>query len=224
VNTTYDVDVYDVDLFDAPGSLIAELHADGRRVICYFSAGSYEEFRPDANRFLPAERGKTLEGFPDEQWLDIRSANVVTIVRDRLDLAVEKQCDGVEPDNVDGYANDTGFPLTGADQLLFNRTIANEARSRGLAVGLKNDLDQLEGLVLYVDFAVNEQCREFDECDAYRGFLAAGKPVFNAEYESRLVEEAATRADVCSTSDEFNIRTLILPLDLDDTFRFSCDP
>ena len=224
VNTTHDVDVYDIDLFDVPASLIAELHADGRRVICYFSAGSYEEFRPDANRFLPAERGKTLDGFPDEQWLDIRSANVLAVLRDRLDLAVQKQCDGVEPDNIDGYTNDTGFPLTEADQLRFNRTIANEAHTRGLAVGLKNDLDQLAGLVRYVDFAVNEQCHEFEECDTYGGFIAAGKPVFNAEYESRLVQDANSRAAVCAASRGLNIRTLILPLDLDDAFRFSCDP
>jgi hypothetical protein len=224
VNTAYDVDVYDIDLFDVPTSVIAELHADGRRVICYFSAGSYEEFRPDANRFLPAERGKTLDGFPDEQWLDIRSANVLAIVRDRLDLAVEKQCDGVEPDNVDGYANDTGFPLTAADQLRFNRTIANEAHARGLAVGLKNDVDQLAGLVRYVDFAVNEQCHEFEECETYGVFIAAEKPVFNAEYESRLVEDADPRAAVCVDSRGLGIRTLILPLDLDDAFRYSCDP
>ncbi len=55
----------------------------------------------------------------------------------RLDLAVTKGCDGVEPDNMDGYANDSGFPLTAEDQLTFNRFIANEAHRRGLAVGLK---------------------------------------------------------------------------------------
>lgn len=223
VNTTYDVALYDIDLFDVPASLIAQLRADGRKVICYFSAGSYEGWRPDAGRFQSTERGKTLEGFADEQWLDVRSSNVLLIMQDRLDLAVEKGCDGVEPDNVDGYANDTGFPLTAEDQLRFNRTIANAARTRGLAVGLKNDLDQLGQLVRYVDFAVNEQCHEFDECDRYVGWVAAGKPVFNAEYESRLVNDSDTRAAVCAASRALNIRTLILPLDLDDAFRLSCD-
>lgn len=39
----------------------------------------------------------------------------------RLDLAVQKGCDGVEPDNVDGYQNNSGFPLTAQDQLAYNR-------------------------------------------------------------------------------------------------------
>ena len=36
-------------------------------------------------------------------------------------------CDGVEPDNVDGYVNDTGFDLTAGDQLDFNRFARGEA-------------------------------------------------------------------------------------------------
>ena len=41
VNTAYAVDLYDIDLFDTPASLIASLQASGKRVICYFSAGSF---------------------------------------------------------------------------------------------------------------------------------------------------------------------------------------
>ena len=48
---------------------------------------------------------------------------------ERLDLAAAKGCDAVDPDNVDGYANPTGFDLTGDDQLAFNRWLA-EGRSR----------------------------------------------------------------------------------------------
>ena len=46
-----------------------------------------------------------------------------------------KGFDAVEPDNMDGYANRTGFPVTAADQLLHNRLIAGLAHDRGLAVG-----------------------------------------------------------------------------------------
>jgi len=141
----------------------------------------------------------------------------------RLDIAVLKGCDGVEPDNVDGFTNNTGFNLTAGDQLTFNRTIANEAHERGLSVGLKNDLDQISDLITFFDFQVNEQCHEFEECAALDGFIAAGKPVFNAEYESRLVSDAAARAQLCEAARTRNFRTLILPLDLDDSFRFSCD-
>lgn len=224
INTAYDVEVYDIDLFDAPDSVIKELQAQGRKVIGYFSAGTYEPFRSDASEFLPAEIGKTLEDFADERWLDIRSENVRRIMLARLDLAVLRGFDGVEPDNVDGYANDSGFPLTAADQLAFNRFIANEAHKRNLSVGLKNDLDQITGLVEYFDFAVNEQCHEFDECDLLAPFTNAGKAVFNAEYDSRFVSLPLIRGQMCADSLSRNLRTLVLPVDLDDSFRFSCDP
>jgi|GEM_PF-581403 len=223
INTTYDVAVYDVDLFDAPQSLIDDLQADGRRVICYFSAGSYEDFRDDANEFLPADLGSPLDGFADERWLDIRSTNVHRIMQERLDMAAAKGCDGVEPDNVDGYQNASGFDLTATDQLAFNRFLANEAHTRGLAVALKNDLDQIPDLVVYFDFSVNEQCHEFDECDALQPFIDAGKPVFNAEYADGFVNDASVRDDLCTAALGQNLRALVLPLDLDDSFRFSCD-
>ena len=224
INTTYAVDLYDIDLFDTPGTLIASLQASGKRVICYFSAGSFEDFRSDAASFRSQDLGNPLGGFADERWLDIRSASVLAIMEARLDIAVDKGCDGVEPDNMDGFTNNTGFNLTPGDQLTFNRTIANEAHERGLSVGLKNDLDQISDLIAFFDFQVNEQCHEYDECAALDAFITAGKPVLNAEYDPELVSDAAARAQLCEAARNRNFRTLILPLDLDDSFRFSCDP
>lgn len=83
VNTAYSVDVYDIDLFDVCASTIASLQATGKRVICYFSTGSFEDFRSDANRFPQEVLGNTLEGFADERWLDIRSSNVLDIMSGR---------------------------------------------------------------------------------------------------------------------------------------------
>ncbi len=223
INIEYDVEVYDIDLFDAADETIAALHSRGVKVIAYFSAGTYEPFRPDAGEFAASDVGTTLEDFADERWLDIRSANVRRVVLARLDQAVSRGFDGVEPDNVDGYANDSGFPLTAADQRAFNRFVANEAHERNLSVGLKNDLDQIGELVAYFDFAVNEQCREFDECDLLQPFIAAGKPVFNAEYAEHFVSQTAAREQLCTDSSDEGFRTLVLPVDLDDSFRFSCD-
>jgi hypothetical protein len=224
INTTYDVAVYDIDLFDNDAAIITQLHNAGRKVICYFSAGSFEDFREDADQFLPADLGKTLSGFADERWLDIRSSNVHRIMQSRLDLAVRNGCDGVEPDNVTGFSDDTGFPLSASDQLAFNRFLANEAHQRGLCVALKNDLPQIPELVDYFDLSVNEQCHEFSECDVLQPFLDAGKPVLNAEYADEYVTDAGTRQTMCAESLSQNIRSLVLPLDLDDSFRFSCDP
>ncbi len=224
INTTYAVDVYDVDLFDVSDAVISELQADGRKVICYFSAGSFEDFRDDAGEFLETDLGNPLSGFADERWLDVRSSNVQRIMLSRLDLAVQRGCDGVEPDNVDGVDNDTGFDLTPTDQLAYTRFLANEAHSRGLAVALKNDLDQITQLVDYFDFSVNEECHEFDECDLLQPFIDAGKPVFNAEYADVFVNDVNQRQAMCTQALGQNLRTLVLPIDLDDSFRFSCEP
>jgi hypothetical protein len=91
-------------------------------------------------------------------------------------------CDGVDPDNVDGYSNATGFPLRAADQLAYNRFLAGEAHARGLAVGLKNDLDQVAALAADFDFAINEQCFAYDECAALAPFTRAGRSVLQIEY------------------------------------------
>ena len=133
-----------------------------------------------------------------------------------------KGCDGVEPDNMDGYANASGFTLSFEDQLAYNRQIANEAHRRGLAVGLKNDLDQIPGLVAYFDFAVNEQCFEYAECDALSAFIDAGKAVLNAEYKVEFQIDDNTRNALCTDANARTFSTLVLPLDLDDSLRFSC--
>ena len=175
--------VYDIDLFENPASVVASLHAAGRKVICYVSVGSWEPYRPDAASFPLSVRGDRVEGFPDERWLDIRQLDVlIPIVAARFDLCRSKGFDGVEPDLVDGYEQGTGFPLTAADQLVYNRRVAALAHERGLSVGLKNDLEQIGELMGSFDFAVSEQCAQYDECRALEPFVRAGKAVFHVEY------------------------------------------
>ncbi len=222
LNDGYAATIYDVDLLDTPASRIAQLQAAGHRVICYFSAGSFEQWRDDAGRFQAAVLGNPLDGWAGERWLDIRADKVRAIMLSRLDLAREKGCDGVEPDNVDGYLNGSGFDLTAEDQLGFNRFLAAEAHARGLAIGLKNDLDQVALLVDEFDFSVNEQCFEYAECDMLMPFISQNKPVLNAEYHRRYVEDEASRAAMCSDARKRRFSTLILPLALDDGFRIEC--
>jgi hypothetical protein len=222
LNTSYVVDIYDVDLVETPKATIADLHAAGRKVICYFSGGSYEDWRPDKDQFNAADLGNDLDGWPGERWLDIRSTAVRTIMLARLDLAKDKGCDGVEPDNVEGYNSNSGFNLTASDQLAYNRFLANAAHDRVLAVALKNDLDQVADLVSYFDFAVNEECFAYNECDALAPFTQAGKPVLQAEYDVTYVNHAAARANLCTQSLNRQFSTLVLPLALDDSIRYSC--
>ncbi|MEM9491727.1 MAG: endo alpha-1,4 polygalactosaminidase [Myxococcota bacterium] len=186
LDTSFEVDMYSIDLFDTDSATIAQLRSAGRAVICYFSAGSWEDWRPDADQF-PAEVKGHGNGWPGEAWLDIRQLDVLgPIMGARLDLAAAKGCDGVEPDNVDGYQGDTGFALSAADQLTYNIWLANQAHLRGLSVGLKNDLAQVAQLEPYFDWALNEQCFYFDECPLLLPFVEAGKAVFGVEYSGSL--------------------------------------
>ena len=224
INTSYNVEIYDIDLFDSNTTLIQSLQNDGKKVICYFSAGSYENWRSDKDDFPISALGNIMDGWSDEQWLDISNEDLVPVMRARLDLAKQKGCDGVEPDNMDGYANNTGFSLSANDQLAYNKFIANEARKRGLSVGLKNDLDQIIELEPYYDFSVNEQCHEYNECDKMQPFIDANKPVLNAEYLQDYVDNNNSERDnMCTNTVTLKFKILVLPLDLDDSFRYSCD-
>ncbi|WP_230419448.1 endo alpha-1,4 polygalactosaminidase [Undibacterium griseum] len=223
VNTGYAVSVYDVDLFDTPMATIQSLQAAGKKVVCYFSAGSSENWRSDFSQFQAADMGNNLTGWAGERWLDTRSSNVRQMMQARLDLAVAKGCNGVEPDNVDGYVNRSGFPLTAATQLDYNRFLANESHQRGLAIALKNDINQLSDLVGDFDFALNEQCHEFNECDNYQIFINNNKPVFNAEYASVYSSDPIMRQTLCADAAARRFHTLVLPLMLDDKYRYSCD-
>ena len=224
LNTSYPVDLYDVDLFDTDAIVIDTLHAQGKKVICYFSAGSYENWRPDEGSFDLSLLGNNLDGWVGEKWLDISSSLLEPIMKTRLDLAVSKGCDGVEPDNIDGYTNNTGFALSSIDQINYNKFLANEAHSRGLAIGLKNDVDQVDTLLEYFDFAINEECHEYNECDKLYPFIQNNKPVFNAEYQQDFVDNSAGERDLmCTNSIAEQFQTLVLPLNLDDSFRISCN-
>lgn len=223
VNTSYDASVYDIDLFDTPQATIDSLHAAGRKVVCYFSAGSGEDWRPDYAGFAAADLGAALDGWAGERWLDTRSASVRSVMAARLDLAASKRCDGVEPDNVDGYANASGFPLSAATQLDYNRWLAAQAHARKLAVALKNDLEQLGDLQGEFDFAVNEECFALNECGTYASFIAVGKPVFNAEYAARYQQNTnGARTALCAAAEQAKVRTLVLAQQLDDSYRYAC--
>jgi hypothetical protein len=206
--------MYDIDLFDNTAATISSLHSQGRVVICYFST-QYENWRPDASSFTAAVIGNGLDGWAGENYVDIRSTVVRNIMVERLNLAVSKGCDGVEPDNVDGYTANSGFPLTAADQIDFNTFIAEQAHAVGLSVGLKNDVGQSTALQPYFDWTLNEQCNQYDECSTLDNFVAAGKAVFNCEY-------SGSAATVCPKMVTDKFSTLFKGLDLTATIKTQC--
>jgi hypothetical protein len=160
------------------------VHAAGGHAICYLDAGTWENWRPDQAQF-PASVLGSKNGWPGEKWLDIRQTSTLLPIMDaRVQKCVQAGFDGVEWDNVDGYTNNTNFPLTASDQTNYDASLANLAHQHGLTVALKNDVDQLSGLAAYFDYAINEQCQQYNECTGYTtNFINTGKAVFQVEYK-----------------------------------------
>jgi len=215
IDTSYDVDVYDIDLVEAPQAVIDELHRRNIKVICYFSAGTWEAYRDDAPDFPSEVMGKAVEGYPDERYLNVAQyQKFANIMQQRLDLAVQKKCDGVEPDNMDGYATDNGFDISYENQVTYSLWIAEQAHTRNLSVALKNGLDQIKDVLDYFDFAINEQCFQYHECDKLLPFITQGKAVLGVEYE--LETDA-----FCAQANRLNFSWLKMDYALDGR-RISC--
>lgn len=62
LDTSVRAAVYDVDGFTTTTEQVAELKKAGRRTICYLSTGAWEDFRPDAEAFPKALRGRATAG------------------------------------------------------------------------------------------------------------------------------------------------------------------
>ena len=127
------VQISDFDAFATRAATVARFHRAGQHLVCYLDAGTWENFRPDARRF-PRRILGAGNGWPGERWLDIRALGVIEpIIAARLDMCAGKGFDGVEFDNIDAYANHSGFPLTAAEQLRYDEWLAAAAHARGLA-------------------------------------------------------------------------------------------
>jgi hypothetical protein len=262
------VAVYAID-WETPATTVAAMLARGLKPICYFSAGTHEDWRPDKADFPPQVIGNALDEWPGESWLDVRSDAVraimakvscvvvcfvccvclllhnsnrqhpatvntntntkktppkTTTTTKRIAACKAKGFVAVDPDSVDAYTNDPGFPLTAADQLAYNRWLADAAHAAGLAAGLKNALDLITPAVAAkFDFAVNEQCFQYNECGAYAPFKAARKPVFNIEY-ARASSTAVTafKTRLCPQTARFGVRSVLKTLALKAKPRTPC--
>ena len=182
VSDNQPVAAYDIDGFENDAAEVSALHAQGKRVICYVDVGTAENFRPDYSSFPKSVLGRS-NGWPGERWLDIPKLSVIEpIMEKRFQMCREKGYDAVEPDNIEAFSNKSGFPITAQQQLTYNEWVAEAVHSLGMAVLQKNDGEQVVELQPYFDGALNEECNKYRECGLYEPYLAAGKPVLNAEY------------------------------------------
>lgn len=193
-------------------SNLASLKAQGHIVQCYFSVGTAEVWRPDYNRtaWIGLALG-ALPQFSDEYWLDLYQIDKIkTIMTPRFQRAKQLGCDAIEPDNTDCHNNnECSQPLLNAHpganvrqlQINYCKWQTEIAHSLGMSISLKNSLDIIPDLVNFYDFAVNEQCHQFNECNAYMPFLNQNKAVFNHEYQ------LGSGTNYCTSSANLGIKT-----------------
>jgi hypothetical protein len=214
VDTSVEAELFVVDLFLAPVSVIDALHARGRLVMAYLSAGTLENFRDDADDFPATAVGQTFVQYPDESWLDIRDLRVRELMAGRLDLAASKGFDGILPTNLSAYRIDNGFDLTAADQLDYTRWIAATARARGLSAGMAGDYTQVEALVDHFDWAVHFECIAQRGCSQFEPFSARQKAVFDVEYEGDI-------ETICAQADQYGVEAILKRRSV-DAYRVAC--
>lgn len=229
-------DVFDFDVYVDPSiagrygwvvetAAVDAVHASGRHAIGYVTAGDAERWRPDYQQYVDFDRrcdgcllGEPFSRrFPDEYWANFshgkgRFSFMVQMMQARTDRVAATGFDGIEYDIADTYAQGsqtTGFHVDADTQLEYNMALAAMAHADGMSVALKNDGGQIADLLPYFDYAINEQCFQYHECDgggypapAWRAFIDAGKPVFQAEY--RLEPQ-----EFCGTANDWDFSSIV---------------
>lgn len=196
LKTAYDsgARAFDIDGDGATTATVNAIHALGTNIgaICYIDVGGWEDYRSDAANFPASVKGNNIDGWPSEKWLDVRNITVLKpLMQARVNMCKSKGFDAVEPDLLDGYSNPTGFPITAAQQITYNKMIAQLVHDAGMKVTQKGDTDQAAALQPFFDWTLNEQCAQYNECAPLAAYKNAGKAVWIVEYKTANFQTTA---------------------------------
>ena len=217
------IEVFDADPDNVTREQITALNEAGVYTICYVSVGTMEDWRDDAATyrdpliFPEPVVGKAYEEWPGEFFLDIRQSNLRYVMQRKFNDCKIKGFQAVEPDNMDVYTNDSGFDISAADTVRYVAQLVMDAHAQGLEIGQKNAPELIIKLSSIMDFIITEECYAGGWCDQVLPYIAAGKPVFNAEYTDMNVDFNAA----CAYAKENNISMILKDRDL-NTGREVC--
>ncbi|MFF0511317.1 endo alpha-1,4 polygalactosaminidase [Streptomyces sp. NPDC004250] len=172
--------------------------AAGLYNICYVNAfqaqrGAEDEWDDD---LLLRDAGGDI--VYDTEWkealLDLRTAGKRERVAEKIgtwiDSCGDKGFQAVEPDNYDSYTRSEKL-LDAADAQAFVKLLAQRAHADGLAIGQKNTVELAGNRVANgLDFAVAEECGEWDECGDYTAEF--GDHVIVIEYTAEGLSKACS--------------------------------
>lgn len=176
-----DADFFYLDAEQQDPADLAELHRQGRHYLCYLSAGSYEDFRDDADQFPESAIGNPLAAFPSERWLDVRDSSVRELMARRIQTLAGRGCDGIPPSSLGVSEADTGFSLTREDALEYARWVAGQVHAAGMSVGLTGPTSLTADLAPDFDFGLAINCVRSTGCAEYEVLRTAEKPVLYVE-------------------------------------------
>jgi hypothetical protein len=175
--------VYDLDPYATSQQTVGSLNAHGRQTICHLDVGVTDPDLPDAARLDgPAAGADAGDG---RRWLDIRRWDLIApVLTDRMTLCRDKGFEAVDADEAFGADAPTGFDLTMADQLTYDKRVAALARRLGLGVTVRATPALAASVEPFTDFTVVGGCFHDADCVNYFVYIQAGKAVFDVETDA----------------------------------------
>ena len=186
--------------------------AEGLYSICYVNA--FQTQPQEADLWL-SERAELLlrdtngdpvidPGWPDEMILDISTTGnrvaIADVFGDTIAGCASDGFDAVEFDNLDAWTR-TGGALSEQNSIEMATALVDLAHAEGLAAGQKNsaELGERGRDEIGFDFAVTEECAQFDECDVFRNVYKDA--VIDIEYTDALDRPFSEICDDPATPD-----------------------
>jgi uncharacterized protein (TIGR01370 family) len=175
---------------------VSAMKSKGTLVLCYVSVGTVEDWRADLADFPPEVIGAALPDWEGERYLDIRRQDILLpIMAKRFEACLEAGYDGIDPDNIDVFSNESDFDLSATDAVAYLAALADLAHEMDLIIGQKNAPELSGALADTLDFVVTESCWQYKFCDAFKDYTAAGKPIYAIEYTDAQPDFAAACAE-----------------------------
>ncbi|MFI6587953.1 endo alpha-1,4 polygalactosaminidase [Embleya sp. NPDC050493] len=173
--------------------------APGLYNICYVNAF---QAQPKAEGDWPADLllrrsddSIVYDGKWKEALLDLRTPEKRAAVADKVDALIDecanKGFQAVEPDNYDSFTRSEDL-LTDANAQDYIALLSAHAHRRGLAIAQKNTAELAENrTALGLDFAVAEECGQWNECNDYTKYF--GNNVIVIEYTAKGLSNACSK-------------------------------
>jgi hypothetical protein len=194
--------VYVINLFQVSQNTVESLQESDIKVICSFSIGQISSTDSDYNSFTSDLLGNGV-------WLDIGNSQTLSLIKNRINQALEKSCDGVLFQDSDNYNQNTTFSTSLSEQVTYNRSLAQEAESLNLKTGIEiknyNSYELLSDLSNYFDLLVVENLVSRNFISYISAFMNSTKPVINIETS---IQELYYQQAICQTSINNKIYTI----------------